>query len=58
VARVDGDQVEFSLVARGDAARLSRELDAGRLLTRQQLPGVTIETGRLPDLSYSWSQPR
>ena len=57
VARVDGDQVEFSLVARGDAARLSRELDAGRLLTRQQLPGVTTETGRLPDLSYSWSQP-
>jgi hypothetical protein len=58
VARVDGNQMEFSLVARGDAARLSRELDTNRKLARQEQVALTVDSGRLPDLSYVWVQAR
>ena len=57
VARVAGDQVEFELVVRGDAGRLSRSLDANpRLRTAVLTTGGAPEAGRRPDLVYEWSQ--
>ncbi len=57
VTRVRDSRVEFELVVRGDAARLSRSLDSGGLLVRgERLPaGGIADTGRRPDLAYAWA---
>jgi len=57
VAGVNDDRVEFELVVRGDAARLSRTLESGGLLARVadvESVGVPLGAGRRPDLRYRW----
>ena len=53
VARVQDDVVEFRLVVRGDAERLSRSLAGNRLL--EPATATLLSDGRPPDLSYRWS---
>jgi hypothetical protein len=59
VARVEGDRIEFNLVVRGDAARLSRTLNSSRQLQAVNDRGAesaTADIARLPDLVYAWSR--
>lgn len=53
VARVQDDVVEFRLVVRGDAQRLSRSLAGNRLL--EPATSALLPDGRPPDLSYRWA---
>jgi len=54
VVRVQDDRIEFELVVRGDAARLSRALNADGLLEPIESV-VSLQGGRMPDLVYNWS---
>ena len=55
VGRVNGAEVEFELVVRGDAARLQRELSGSSLLQPADIPALPAESGRRPDLVYTWA---
>ena len=56
IVRVQDDRIEFELVVRGDANRLSRSLDNGSLLERASVqPANAMVGGRLPDLVYNWA---
>ncbi len=57
VTRVRDNRIEFELVVRGDAARLSRSLDSDGLLARGAggTAGDTVTAGRRPDLVYTWA---
>lgn len=56
VARVNANSVEFELVVRGDTRRLSRTLDASQLLSPVTQPLGTLDSGRPPDLVYTWPE--
>jgi hypothetical protein len=58
VARVDGDEIEFDLVVRGDLQRLERSLERSRFLLPASSETDMLEVGRLPDLVYAWSEDR
>jgi hypothetical protein len=58
VARVDGDEIEFDLVVRGDRQRLERTLERSRFLLPASSETDMLEVGRLPDLVYAWSEDR
>jgi len=54
VARVNGNDVEFDLVVRGDLPRLERVLIRNKLLQRAEPVNEPTEFGRIPDLAYEW----
>ena len=54
IARVHTNSVEFELVVRGDARRLSNTLNSSRLLVPVKEPLTTEGSGRLPDMVYAW----
>jgi hypothetical protein len=55
IIRVNGTELEFDLVVRGDQQRLERELNRGRLLQPASSETDGLEFGRLPDLVYTWA---
>ncbi len=55
VLRVQDDRIEFELVVRGDAGRLSRSLDSNPLLARVSESEAAWSGTRRPDLYYRWS---
>ncbi|MGI9290478.1 MAG: DUF2066 domain-containing protein [Gammaproteobacteria bacterium] len=56
VTRVDGSELEFELVVRGDAQRLDSTLSRSLLLQPASIESDLMEIGRLPDLVYTWAQ--
>jgi hypothetical protein len=55
VLRVQDDRIEYELVVRGDAGRLSLSLDNSALLTRVSESDAAWSGRRPPDLYYRWS---
>jgi hypothetical protein len=56
VARVNANTVEFELVVRGDARRLSGTLNASGLIVPVNESLSTEGSGRLPDMVYAWPE--
>jgi hypothetical protein len=56
VAHVDGNELEFELVVRGDVLRLESALSRSRLLQPASIESDLMELGRLPDLVYTWAE--
>ena len=56
VAHVDGNELEFELVVRGDVQRLESALSRSRLLQPASIESDLMELGRLPDLVYTWAE--
>lgn len=54
VARVEDDRIDFELIVRGDAGRLSRSLDSGSLLESAADGAAVMSGGPVPDLVYNW----
>ena len=59
IARITDDRVEFELVVRGDASRLSRTLNASRQLravSNSAAEKYLSVASRRPDLVYAWAR--
>lgn len=56
VSHVNGSELEFELVVRGDVQRLESALSRSRLLQPASIESDLMEMGRLPDLVYTWAE--
>lgn len=55
LARVNGTELEFDLVVRGDQQRLERSLERNASLQPASSESDGLQFGRLPDLVYIWA---
>ena len=55
LARVNGTELEFDLVVRGDQQRLESSLERNPSLQPATSESDGLQFGRLPDLIYVWA---